>query len=45
MKLILKKVQVKNQKDQARRLYTDEDPKDTVGISFKTKEDIVDTLK
>jgi hypothetical protein len=27
-----------------RRLYTDEDPKDTVGISFKTKEDIVDTL-
>jgi len=28
----------------SRRLYTDEDPKDTVGISFKTKEDIVDTL-
>ena len=27
-----------------RRLYTDEDPKDTVGIKFKTKEDIVDTL-
>lgn len=27
-----------------RRLYTDEDPKDTVGISFKTKEDIADTL-
>ena len=27
-----------------RRLYTDEDPKDTVGISFKTKEDIVATL-
>jgi hypothetical protein len=27
-----------------RRLYTDEDPKDTVRIKFKTKEDIVDTL-
>ena len=27
-----------------RRLYTDEDPKDTVHIKFKTKEDIVDTL-
>ncbi|NNE31893.1 MAG: hypothetical protein HKN40_05935 [Winogradskyella sp.] len=27
-----------------RRLYTDEDPKDTVGVSFRTKEDIVDTL-
>jgi hypothetical protein len=27
-----------------RRLYTDENPKDTVGIKFKTKEDIVDTL-
>jgi hypothetical protein len=27
-----------------RRLYTDEDPKDTVSIKFKTKEDIVDTL-
>ena len=27
-----------------RRLYTDEDPKDTVGIKFRTKEDIVDTL-
>jgi hypothetical protein len=28
----------------SRRLYTDEDPKDTVRIKFKTKEDIVDTL-
>jgi hypothetical protein len=28
----------------SRRLYTDEDPKDTVSIKFKTKEDIVDTL-
>ena len=27
-----------------RRLYTDEDPKDTVSIKFKTKEDIVNTL-
>jgi hypothetical protein len=27
-----------------RRLYTDENPKDTVHIKFKTKEDIVDTL-
>ena len=27
-----------------RRLYTDEDPKDTVRIKFRTKEDIVDTI-
>jgi hypothetical protein len=27
-----------------RRLYTDENPKDTVHVKFKTKEDIVDTL-
>ena len=27
-----------------RRLYTDEDPKDTIGIKFSTKKDIVDTL-
>jgi hypothetical protein len=27
-----------------RRLYTDEDPTDTVRVKFKTKEDIVDTL-
>ncbi len=34
----------KKPKDSSRRLYTDEDPKDTVGIKFRTKEDIVDTL-
>lgn len=28
----------------SRRLYTDENPKDTIHIKFKTKEDIVDTL-
>jgi hypothetical protein len=28
----------------SRRLYTDEDPKDTVGIKFSTRQDIVDTL-
>ena len=27
-----------------RRLYTDENPKDTVSVKFRTKEDIVDTL-
>ena len=27
-----------------RRLYTDEDPKDTVGIKFSTRQDIIDTL-
>jgi superoxide dismutase, Fe-Mn family len=27
-----------------RRLYTDENPKDTVKVKFRTKEDIVDTL-
>ncbi len=27
-----------------RRLYTDENPSDTVSVKFKTKEDIVDTL-
>lgn len=27
-----------------RRLYTDEDPSDTVPVKFRTKEDIVDTL-
>ena len=27
-----------------RRLYTDENPKDTVSVKFKTKEDIIDTL-
>jgi len=34
----------KKPKGSGRRLYTDEDPKDTVRIKFKTKEDIVDTL-
>ena len=34
----------KKPKGSGRRLYTDEDPSDTVGIKFKTKEDIVDTL-
>jgi len=34
----------KKPKDSSRRLYTDEDPKDTIGIKFRTKEDIVDTL-
>ena len=34
----------KKPKGSGRRLYTDEDPKDTVGIKFRTKEDIVDTL-
>ena len=28
----------------SRRLYTDEDPKDTVGIKFSTRQDIVDTF-
>ena len=27
-----------------RRLYTDEDPKDTIGIKFSTRQDIVNTL-
>ena len=34
----------KKPKGSGRRLYTDEDPKDTIGIKFRTKEDIVDTL-
>ena len=34
----------KKPKGSGRRLYTDEDPKDTVGIKFSTKQDIVDTL-
>jgi cell division protein FtsN len=34
----------KKPKGSGRRLYTDENPKDTVSIKFKTKEDIVDTL-
>jgi hypothetical protein len=28
----------------SRRLYTDENPKDTVSVKFRTKEDIIDTL-
>jgi hypothetical protein len=31
-------------KDSGRRLYTDENPKDTVPVKFRTKEDIVKTL-
>ena len=34
----------KKPKDSSRRLYTDENPKDTVSVKFRTKEDIVDTL-
>jgi len=34
----------KKPKGSDRRLYTDEDPKDTVGIKFSTRQDIVDTL-
>jgi len=34
----------KKPKGSNRRLYTDENPNDTVSIKFKTKEDIVDTL-
>ena len=34
----------KKPKGSGRRLYTDENPKDTVSVKFKTKEDIVDTL-
>ena len=28
----------------SRRLYTDEDPKDTVGVKFATRQDIIDTF-
>ena len=34
----------KKPKGSDRRLYTDENPDDTVSIKFRTKEDIVDTL-
>ena len=34
----------KKPKGSKRRLYTDEDPKDTVGVKFSTRQDIVDTL-
>lgn len=34
----------KKPKKSGRRLYTDEDPKDTIGIKFSTRQDIVNTL-
>jgi len=34
----------KKPKGSGRRLYTDENPKDTVSVKYRTKEDIVDTL-
>ena len=34
----------KKPKGSSRRLYTDENPSDTVRVKYKTKEDIVDTL-
>jgi hypothetical protein len=34
----------KKPKNSDRRLYTDENPEDTVSVKFRTKEDIVDTL-
>jgi len=34
----------KKPKGSDRRLYTDEDPRDTVSVKFRTKQDIVDTL-
>ena len=34
----------KKPKGSGRRLYTDENPNDTVSVKFRTKEDIVDTL-
>ena len=34
----------KKPKGSGRRLYTDEDPKDTVGVKFSSRQDIVDTL-
>jgi len=39
-----KKGSGKKPKGSSRRLYTDEDPKDTVGIKFSTRQDVVDTL-
>jgi hypothetical protein len=35
----------KKPKNSGRRLYTDENPKDTVSIKFKTKSDIITTLR
>ena len=34
----------KKPKGSSRRLYTDENPNDTVSVKFRTKEDIIDTL-
>ncbi len=34
----------KKPKGSSRRLYTDENPKDTVSVKFKTKQDVSDTL-
>lgn len=34
----------KKPKGSGRRLYTDENPKDTVSVKFRTKEDIQDTI-
>ena len=34
----------KKPKDSDRRLYTDENPSDTVSVKFRTKQDTVDTL-
>jgi len=34
----------KKPKGSSRRLYTDENPKDTVSVKFRTKEDIVETI-
>ena len=35
----------KKPKGSSRRLYTDENPKDTVKVKFSTRQDIIDTLK
>lgn len=35
----------KKPKGSSRRLYTDEDPTDTVPVKFRTREDIVETLR
>lgn len=34
----------KKPKGSGRRLYTDENPEDTVSIKFRTKQDVVDTV-
>ena len=39
-----KKGSGKKPKGSSRRLYTDEDPKDTVSVKFSSRQDIVDTL-